>query len=177
MAGKIDPFLMKQMMKKQGAVSQPEPSQPSQPEPKREEPKKPSTALALHAQQVSTPTQVEGTEDKTPLSFKDRLDRLDELIAQDFGISIITVDLVREHVKHLMIQLKDEPELDSILIDRDVHNILTFIRFVKDQAIGAQEVSKAKREKKERAKKGGLSGFDLDLSALPSDLKALGGMK
>ena len=96
--------------------------------------------------------------------FKERLEKLDRLIQVDTNLSSYTIDAARNHVKQIMIDLKEQPELDSCLIDRDVHNILRFIRSVKDTAIQEKAVVKVKKA----AKAGkGRSGASLDLDSLP----------
>ena len=112
--------------------------------------------------------------------FKDKMEALDALISADNGINTFTIDDIRRYVKDIMVTLHREPELDAILIDRDVHNILRFIRYVKDQAfdgaVTAQEKRVAKVKKavgvqknKEAMRKllGGLSlsGFSADNTA------------
>lgn len=108
-------------------------------------------------------------------SFQERLNHLDTLIQADLKISAFSFDLVKSHVRQIMIDLKEQPELDSCLIDRDVHNILRFIRSVKDTALETHVVKKTKKEAK--AKKGGVGDFKIDLMSLPMNLKALGNLK
>jgi len=106
--------------------------------------------------------------------FKDLLDNFDSLINSEFGIHPITQDKIRGFVKEVMKTLQTEPELDAILIDRDVHNILHYIRSTKDQAVASRAVTKEK--KAVRAKKAGrFKDFDLDSIGLT--LPALGGLK
>ena len=108
-------------------------------------------------------------------SFQERLDLLDSLIQADLKISKFSFDSVRMHVRQIMIDLKEQPELDSCLIDRDVHNILRFIRTVKDTALETHVVKKVKKETK--AKKGGVGDFRISLGSLPVNLKALSQLK
>lgn len=136
-----------------------------------------SALTRLHdAEKAPATIEVEVPEDK-PLSFKDRLDELDRLIQLDTGITAFTIDTVRSHVKQIMVDLKEQPELDSILIDRDVHNILLFIRTVKEKAVIVREDTKEKKVKK--SKKGGLSEsiFAGKNPLMPVDLKGLGNLK
>lgn len=109
------------------------------------------------------------------IGFKDRLDELDRLCMSEFGVSKLTVDAIRGHVMVIMKTLQTEPELDNILIDRDVHNILTFIRFVKNEAVASRESTQAKKETK--AKKAlKLGGFTMD-AFVPLSLEGLGNLK
>lgn len=103
-------------------------------------------------------------EDAGPV-FKDRLQLLDNLVSSELGISPYTVDVIRSHVKQIMMDLVTQPELDAILIDRDVHNVLAFIRYVKVDAAEAREVVKVKKTAK-ATKDSKFRSFDLDLTAL-----------
>lgn len=96
-----------------------------------------------------------------PAGFQRKLDRLDELIAEDNDIGPMTIDSVRKYVMQIMIDLKEQPELDSCIIDRDVHNVLAFIRATKVDAVETRETAKIKREKREAGKrKGPKKGFN-----------------
>jgi hypothetical protein len=101
------------------------------------------------------------------LGFKERLDELDRLCMSELGLSPYTIDTVRGHVKVIMTDLLQQPELDSILIDRDVHNVMKFIRYVKEDAQASKESITAKRETK--AKKTSKTGMMLSiLDKLPA---------
>lgn len=106
--------------------------------------------------------------------FKSLLDNFDQLINSEFGIHAITQDKIRGYVKEVMQTLQTEPELDAILIDRDVHNILFYIRSTKDKAIETRAVAKEKKAVKAK-KAGRFKDFDLDSIGLT--LPVLGGLK
>lgn len=107
--------------------------------------------------------------------FKDRLDMLDSLVSSELGISPYTIDVIRSHVKHIMMDLVTQPELDSILIDRDVHNVLAFIRHVKVDAAEARTVTKVKKETKVK-KDSKFRNFDIDFTALSNALTGSSGI-
>lgn len=118
---------------------------------------------------VETSTKAERIE-----QFKTILDNFDHLINSEFGIHPITQEKIRGFVKEVMRTLQVEPELDAILIDRDVHNILHYIRSTKDQAVASRAVAKEKKIVKAK-KAGRFKDFDLDSVGLT--LPALGGLK
>jgi hypothetical protein len=97
--------------------------------------------------QQATATQALKDAEPKP-DFRGRLAKLDSLIADDLGLTITTIDSARNYVKEIMIQLKEEPELDSILIDRDVHNIIAVIRHIRIDAAAAMATGKEKSEKR-----------------------------
>jgi len=107
--------------------------------------------------------------------FKDRLELLDSLVSSELGISPYTIDVIRGHVKQIMMDLVTQPELDAILIDRDVHNVLAFIRYVKTDAIESREKVAVKKETK-KAKDSKFRSFDLDLTALGNALSKGAGL-
>ena len=129
---------------------------------------------------VSLPTlrSADPAEQVQPEEFKERLDKLDALIQAEQGINSYTMDAVRGYVKTIMVDLQKQPELDSCLIDRDIHNVLHFIRTVKDNAAESRTVAKAKREVKSSKAKG-LANFQLTPISfeLPKGLEMLGKLK
>ncbi len=162
----------KQVAKSQGVKEEPE--------------KKANPLMALHkSQQAEAEVESEKKEAATPeaiaeaegpMDFQSRLDEVDRLISLDHKIGVMTVDAVRAHVKVIMIELKENPELESCLIDRDVHNVLAFIRTVKDNAVVERVVSKEKSEKRAKAKasKGSAAFNFFDSNLLPAGLAELG---
>lgn len=90
--------------------------------------------------------QVEGAPKET--RFKIILDNLDKAMSTQFGVDMVTIDTIRGFIKEVFQDLQREPELDALLIDRDVHNIIKFIRSVKGMAIEAQVEKKVKTKVK-----------------------------
>lgn len=107
----------------------------------------------------------------TPLThkavdFKKLLDDLDAIVSSELGIQKLTIDTTRQHVKQIMLDLVTQPELDAFIIDRDVHNILSFIRFVKDDAVVVkveQKERKAKTTEKQKKINAKFGDFKLDM--------------
>lgn len=98
---------------------------------------------------------------RDPKDFKGLLDRLDEVITSQLGISKLTIDSIRGYVKQIMMDLQTQPDLDALLIDRDTHNVLKFIRYVKDDAVIARGQIQDKKTAKAKKKFNPLEGFVL----------------
>lgn len=105
--------------------------------------------------------------------FKQQLDQLDQLIQDENGINSFNMDFVRGYVRLIMTDLKSQPDLDAILIDRDVHNILHFIRTVKDSAVMEKSVKKEKRAVKSAKK----PRIKISLGDMPAGLQDLSNLK
>lgn len=108
-----------------------------------------SLAAKLHESQQGQvdETTVQEVPVEGPMGFQARLDDLSRLIEMDQNIGPTVADAVKSHVKQIFIDLKTQPELDSCLIDRDVHNILAFIRSTKGEALETRVKTVEKREK------------------------------
>lgn len=115
-----------------------------------------------------------------PDDMKDRLAKLDELVMSDAGLNQITLDIARGYCKDIMVALKTEPELDSILIDKDIRNIMLFIRTTESSAVEAKETRVKKVTKTTEAKarkdkiKANLQAKNLLGNAVLGDLSSLG---
>ncbi len=83
-----------------------------------------------------------------PEGFKERLARLDRLIAADHGISELSIDVGRKFVQDIAIELRDHPEYDGIMQDLDVHNIMVFMRATMARANAGFAKKAAASEKK-----------------------------
>lgn len=94
------------------------------------------------------------------------LDDFDAMIAaSNGGISELQIDGARKYVSEIMMELKQNPDYDSILIDRDVHNVMLFVRASRQYATASfvtQKKKSAERAEKKAAKTGGLS-FDMSI--------------
>ena len=89
---------------------------------------------------------------KTEGELKILLDRFDERIA-DEDIAYEVMADAREYVKRIMLTLHTYPEFMGIVIDRDVHNVMRFIRSVREEQL--KETYKSRRKKAvNKAKKG-----------------------
>lgn len=87
--------------------------------------------------------------DQIPEKFEDVLKKFDELMIRDQGVNDLNVGHLRDYVKRIFVELKENPEYDGLIIDRDVHNVIKFMRAVKGQAQELAIDKKAKAAKKE----------------------------
>lgn len=102
-----------------------------------------------------------------PAGFQAKLDELDVLCRHEAGITEFTHDAVKKRVSELMIELKANPEMENLVIDRDVHNIMLYVQSASRMANKQFEqtaVTRAKREnnsnKKSIAKANMSDAFD-----------------
>lgn len=82
----------------------------------------------------------------TPEGFQALLDRLDGLIIEGQGVSVLTLDTARHYVKDIYTELAQFPEFDPIFKDRDMHNVMSFVQ---RSTIQAKEVVAKKQVKAE----------------------------
>lgn len=115
-----------------------------------------------------------------PTDVRELCDRFDEMMARDQGIDVMNLGLARAYVKKIMVMLKENPEFDGMIIDKDVHNIMAFVRSTREQAVQTINVKAAKAEKSAATKAskknrfgsieaidfGGSSGGAISLEAL-----------
>ena len=87
--------------------------------------------------------------DQIPEKFEDVLKKFDELMIRDQGVNDLNVGHLRDYVKRIFVELKENPEYDGLIVDRDVHNVIKFMRAVKGQAQELAVDKKAKAAKKE----------------------------
>lgn len=117
---------------------------------------------------------------KIPENFQDRLDLFDTLMKQDQGEIDFNLDRARDFVKRIMIDLRENPEYDGMIIDRDIHNIIAYQRRLKALArevIGEKTVKAAKKAAKPKAASRFSIDIDsIDLTAQPKTLKDLSGL-
>lgn len=142
--------------------------------------KKHQEELAAESAGIETPASlpVPASGGDVPTSMEThqaQLNKLDELIQSESGINSFNMDTVRSYVRTIMTDLKNQPELDAIWIDRDVHNILHFIRTVKDSATMVKVEKKAKKAEK-NAKKVRFK-INFNEGDMPSGLKDLSNFK
>lgn len=95
-----------------------------------------------------------------PAGFKEKLDKLDNLIVAGAGITQTTLDTCRHYVADVMMELRKFPEYDSILIDRDVHNVMMFVQQSTSQA-SKDFAKKGEAREKKASKAVAASQFDL----------------
>lgn len=100
-----------------------------------------------------------------PEDFQQKLDFFDELMSRDQGSLDFNLNRARDFVKKIMIELKENPEYDGMIIARDVHNIIAFQRRLKDAA-QATISTKVEKAAKKAAKPKGADRFSLDLDSI-----------
>lgn len=82
-----------------------------------------------------------------PTDIKELTTRFDEMMCRDNGIDMLNLGLARAYVKKIMVMLKENPEFDNLIIDKDVHNIMAFVRKTRETAVDTINVKSAKAEK------------------------------
>lgn len=80
-------------------------------------------------------------------SVRDLCDRLDAMIGERAAPDLQGPSLfeIRNYVQTLMITLKSRPEFDSVIIDKDVRNVMKFIRATRQEAIELRDVKVVKK--------------------------------
>lgn len=92
--------------------------------------------------------------DTIPENFQEMLDKFDKLMIRDQGVNDLNVGHFRDYVKRIFVELKENPEYDGLIIDRDVHNVIKFMRAVKGQAqeLAVEKKTKAAKTQANKAK-------------------------
>jgi hypothetical protein len=83
------------------------------------------------APEPPVPTVIEVDEveiESSPEGMRAKLDRLDRLIIAGSGVDQTSIDTARNYVQDIMIELKTHPEYSGVLVDKDVHNVMSFVR-------------------------------------------------
>ena len=113
-----------------------------------------------------------------PKDFKELTDRFDMLMARDTGITDFNIDGIRSYVQRIMVDLKEQPELDGMLTDKTVAGIIRFIRATRERAIETvvkkSDAAVKKASKAKPSSRFGDTALSLDLTALPTDIKSMG---
>lgn len=128
---------------------------------------------------LDTPT--EETIPPGPDGFKYKLDMLDALIQRDAGINGAMLGVVKGRIKDIVKELKEFPEYDGLIIDRDIHNIMLFMQ----QSVNQAKADFVQKDKKRTTKAIKAAKFDfgeslangpLALEGPTLDLDALSGL-
>jgi len=85
---------------------------------------------------------------KTHESVKALCDDMDTHIVANPLLKGPVLSILRAHVSSLMVTLKQHPEFDSVMIDKDVHNIMTFVMATRDEAVVLRDVKTDKKAKR-----------------------------
>jgi hypothetical protein len=119
--------------------------------------------------------------DSIPTDFQEVLNRFDTIMQRDHGTIDINLPRIRDYVMRIMEDLRENPEYEGMLLDRDVRNVIGFIRRTSVQAANVVVEKQVKSAKKvSKAAKSGSNRFDMDLDSFDlgaaSPVKALGGL-
>lgn len=121
------------------------------------------TNLNMKAKAFGNKLQLESAD-----SVRALCDRIDAMIGDTVegasaalqGPNLITI---RNHVQSLMVTLKSRPEFDSVMIAKDVRNVMKFIRATREETLELREIKttkKAVRAAKKEVTSGKAKGFD-----------------
>lgn len=112
-----------------------------------------------------------------PKDFQELLNRFDAVLARDSGIDDFNIDLCRNYVRRIYTDLQNQPELDGLLIDRDVANVIHFIRATKAKAmeVGLEKQTKSENKKAKAKPKNrfGDAVLNLDFNGVAKTLEDL----
>jgi len=100
------------------------------------------TNLNVKAKQFGQKLQLESTQ-----SVRELCDTLDAMMESENAATLQGPKLIdiRNYVQTLMITLKARPEFDSVIIDKDVRNVMKFIRATREEALALREVKVVKK--------------------------------
>lgn len=108
-------------------------------------------------------------------SVTELCERIDRLIVGNENLVGPSLGETRNYVQQLMITLKSRPEFDSVVLDKDVKNVMRFIRATREEALALREiktVKKVTRATNKEKKANGLKGIESAFAAIMS-----GGLK
>lgn len=151
----------------------------------------PTTSLAAHsaatkggllgglekarAHQEATKAEHDKLFTEPPKDFRELLDSFDKFFAADTGISEFNLQPARDFVERIFQDLRVDPSLDGLMLDKDVANVIEWVRKVKGEALAAgvnkkEKAQKAKEKTKPKDRFGELGG-SLNMAILPDSLK------
>lgn len=120
-------------------------------------------ATPIPVPKVDDPLKIEWSDG--PAGVRERLDAIDQIIGGASEVSTLAIDTVRGYVAEIMKMLKSNPAYDSILVDKDMHNVMLFVRSSVTLAKSGFETKSTKRTVKELKT---AAAADFDLSNLMS---------
>lgn len=109
-----------------------------------------------------------------PKDFRELLDSFDKFFAGDTGISEFNLAPARDFVERIFIDLRTDPSLDGLMLDKDVANVIEWVSKVKGEALAAGVEKKEKAAKKAAQPKAKNRFGDLgtiDLTVMPKSLQ------
>ncbi len=89
---------------------------------------------------------------ESPEEVRQLCDRVDQMIESNEALSGPPLIELRGYVQRLMITLKERPEFDSIVIDKDIRNVMRFIRATREETLALREVKTERKAKREANK-------------------------
>lgn len=112
-------------------------------------------AAAAAAKKVEPAQSYDHLFDEIPEKFEDVLKRFDELMIRDQGVNDLNVGHMRDYVKRIFVELQENPEYDGLIVDKDVHNVIRWMRSVKGQAqeLAVEKKTKAAKTEANKVKK------------------------
>lgn len=98
--------------------------------------------LNVQANQLTKRLQLDSAE-----SVRELCDRIDSMIEDKAAANLQGPGLLqmRNYVQSLMVTLKTRPEFDSVIIAKDVRNVMQYIRATRDEALSLREVKTTKK--------------------------------
>ncbi len=108
---------------------------------------------------------------ESPASVRELCDKLDAMIGERAAPDLQGPQLIdiRNYVQTLMVTLKSRPEFDSVIIDKDVRNVMKFIRATRQEALELRDVKtekKATRSAKKEVTSSRAKGFESAFNAI-----------
>lgn len=80
-----------------------------------------------------------------PAGVRQLCDEVDRLMTDPaIGLSHLSMPTIREYCRRLMITLKNHPEYDSVILDKDVRNMMAFIQATRVNAVHTRQQKVAK---------------------------------
>lgn len=137
---------------------------------------KPITSLTLKAAQRTEKLVLDSAQDVRQLC-----DQVDQLISSNEQLAGPALIHLRGYVRQLMVTLKEKPEFDNILIDKegglsDTRNIMKFIRATREESLLLRDV-KTEKKAVRGAKKEKTSTLNAGLSAAFAAVMGKQGLK
>lgn len=81
-------------------------------------------------------------------SVRELCDSVDKQMSENPNLAGPVLIVIRAHVVSLMVTLKSHSEFESVLIDKDIHNIMKFVRATREEALLLRDVKVDKKAKR-----------------------------
>lgn len=121
--------------------------------------------LSAHDQLVQAQERIESI--NGPEDFRSMADELDNMLATETGVSVVNIGVLRSYVQRLSVALHNNAEYESMLLDKDVHNILRVLRSM--HQMDMSDYAEKQEKRVTRSTKKAISGkTDSKMKALAS---------